>query len=332
MIRSRVAILVTIIFASLAAGEWFARAQLGLGNPPLSVAHPTIEYLFKPNQDVRRFGNSVRINAYGMRSDDFSEGKPESEFRLLVFGDSVLNGGALTDQVDLATELLQEKLETALEQPSVVGNVSAGSWGPGNWLGYAQEYGFFDADMVILLISTHDYRDNPTFAPLNPSTHPQRRPISALGEGITRYLPRYLPSLPTWQERDHSGGLDVSSSDANTDESEIERGLGDLSAFLELAKAQVPLVIVAQFLERSELLRGPGEGYFLIRDEAKKLSVPVVSTEIYFREALQTGPELFRDNIHINELGQTVLAEALLDVLWAQLPEGERTTPIYETQ
>ena len=332
MIRSRVAILGAIILASLAAGEWFARAQLGLGNPPLSVAHPTIEYLFKPNQDVRRFGNSVRINAYGMRSYDFSESKPESEFRLLVSGDSVLNGGALTNQAHLATELLQEKLETALDRPSVVGNVSAGSWGPGNLAWLCAGYGFFEADVVILLISTHDYRDNPKFAPLNPSTHPQRRPISALGEGITRYLPRYLPSLPTWQEQDHSDGLNVSSSVANNDESEIERGLGDLRAFLELAQAQVPLVIVAQFLERSELLQEPGEGYFLIRDEAKKLSVPAVSTEIYFHEALQTGPEIFRDNIHINELGQTVLAEALWDVLWAQLPEGERAMPTYETQ
>lgn len=110
MIRSRVVFLVAVIFVGLAAGEWFARSQLGLGNPPLSVAHPTIEYLFKPNQDVRRFGNRVRINAYGMRSDDFPESKPESEFRLLIFGDSVLNEGALTDQASLATELLPQKL------------------------------------------------------------------------------------------------------------------------------------------------------------------------------------------------------------------------------
>jgi hypothetical protein len=80
---------VIILVCLVAAGEWFARVQLGLGNPPLSVAHPTIEYLFKPNQDVRRFDNRVRINAYGMRSEDFPASKPQDEFRVLVFGDSV---------------------------------------------------------------------------------------------------------------------------------------------------------------------------------------------------------------------------------------------------
>lgn len=47
----------------LAGGELTARFGLGLGNPPLSQAHPRIEYLLAPNQDVKRFGNRVAINA-----------------------------------------------------------------------------------------------------------------------------------------------------------------------------------------------------------------------------------------------------------------------------
>ena len=35
------------------AGELAARLLLGLGTPPLSMADPEIEYLFKPNQDVK---------------------------------------------------------------------------------------------------------------------------------------------------------------------------------------------------------------------------------------------------------------------------------------
>ena len=34
------------ICALLLAGEWFARAALGLGDPPLSITHPRIEYLY----------------------------------------------------------------------------------------------------------------------------------------------------------------------------------------------------------------------------------------------------------------------------------------------
>lgn len=57
----------------LAGGEAFARFGLGLGTPPLSVADPRYEYMFKPDQDVKRFGNRVFINEYGMRSDPLPE-------------------------------------------------------------------------------------------------------------------------------------------------------------------------------------------------------------------------------------------------------------------
>ncbi len=276
MMRTRaIAVGVIILLGLVAAGEWIARAQLGLGTPPLSVAHPTIEYLFIPNQDVRRFDNRVRINAYGIRSEEFPASKPQDEFRVLVFGDSVLNGGNLTDQTELATELLRDRLEYASERPVVVGNVSAGSWGPGNWLAYVREYGFFDADAVILLISTHDHRDNPTFEPLNPHTHPQRTPVLAVWEGVTRYLPRYLPDLPVRSDRDTV----VQETDADDIPLAAERGLADLSAFLELAQGAVRAVIVAQFLEQSELIEEPGAGHFLIRDLSRQQGVAVASTE-----------------------------------------------------
>lgn len=40
------------IVAIVVGGEVFARLYLGLGTPPLSISHPAIEYMFKPNQDV----------------------------------------------------------------------------------------------------------------------------------------------------------------------------------------------------------------------------------------------------------------------------------------
>ena len=49
-------------------GEWFARSVLGLGDPPLSITHPRIEYLYVPNQDVQRFGKRFLVNDYSMRS------------------------------------------------------------------------------------------------------------------------------------------------------------------------------------------------------------------------------------------------------------------------
>lgn len=69
---------------SLVGGEVVARFVLGLGDPPLSVAHPTIEYLLKPNQVVHRFGNRYLVNQYGMQSE------PLPKHHLLDKDDSTL--------------------------------------------------------------------------------------------------------------------------------------------------------------------------------------------------------------------------------------------------
>jgi hypothetical protein len=64
---------IALVVVVLIGGEMVARFFLGLGTPPLSVAHPRIEYMFQPNQDIRRFGNQVLINQYGMRSEALPE-------------------------------------------------------------------------------------------------------------------------------------------------------------------------------------------------------------------------------------------------------------------
>src|SRR5437762_1643345 len=62
--RRRALWLASGLLALLVTGEIVARYGLGLGDPPLSVADPQIEYLFKPNQTCRRFGHRIHYNAY----------------------------------------------------------------------------------------------------------------------------------------------------------------------------------------------------------------------------------------------------------------------------
>lgn len=90
------------------------------------------------------------VNQYGMRSHAFTVSKEVNEYRVMVFGDSVLDCGNFTDHDDLATSILESKFVRAGHKNVVIGNISAGSWGPGNWLAYARKYGFFDADIVAL--------------------------------------------------------------------------------------------------------------------------------------------------------------------------------------
>lgn len=69
------------------------RVGLGLGNPPLLVEDPEIEYYFKPRQDILRFGKRFKVNEWGMRSESFAQEVEANEQRIIVFGDSVINGG-----------------------------------------------------------------------------------------------------------------------------------------------------------------------------------------------------------------------------------------------
>lgn len=296
------------LVATVALAEISARKFLGLGTPPLTVADRDVEYMFAPNQDVNRFGNRILINQFGMRSAALSYQKAPNETRILVFGDSVVNGGAQTDHQHLATTLLEQRRTSERGEPQVVGNVSAGSWGPGNWLAYARKFGLFNADAIVLVVSGHDYADNPTFAPLNPDTHPTERPLLALLEGATRYLPRYVPALGSLV------ATELPSPTASADD--IERGLKDLREFLLLAKATCGKVLVIQHWERSELeTTFPPPGIVSISKLCSDIGVDVYSMDCVFRAAQQAGNTPYRDNIHPNLEGQKLMAGVIYKAL-----------------
>lgn len=231
-----------------------------------------------------------------------------------MFGDSVVNGGSLTEQSKLATSMLKDKLAEKGSKNIFVGNISAGTWGPGNWLAYAQEYGFFGADIVILIVSSHDYVDNPTFQPLNKNTHPMKQPISALFEGIERYLlPRFFPQL--------FSGTPTTETDqlvAQENEKEAQKGLNDLKNFLKLAKNNSINVLVFQHYAKSEIESShTNVGNQRIKIVCKQLGIVPISLEPYFRKSVEDGVNPYRDNIHPNEVGQRLIAEAML----AKIPD-----------
>lgn len=303
----------------LAAGEWLARHRLGLGTPPLYVAESLTEYRLKPNQTLTRFGKRIEVNAYSMRSAPFPPIRATDARRVLVFGDSVVWGGAVLDQSLIATDLLQQ---TGITD---VGNVAAPSWGPGNWLGWARRFGFLQATDVVLVISSHDAADNPSPDPFTGnSNHPLQPPVSALVEGLERYalprlgirLPLAVSSAPASSEPASPSGEPTSPADPR-----VQRGLADLRSFLQLARASGARVVAVQFADRQEASTGalqPGNRW--IAQTLQQEGVPSVQAGPIFRDC---GPidSLYSDGIHpYTAAGQACLARAIEQAL--QLPES----------
>ena len=188
-----------ILVICFTGAEMYARFVLGLGTPVLSVADATIDYYFKPGQDLRRFGNHVVYNNRSMRTNyDIEEGPRNCKRRVVVCGDSIVNGGTLTDQEDVATTIVQGHYSTNDLQ---ILNVSAGSWGPANLVKYFEKFGIFDATDLIVEVSSHDlWEDDPSLSKGacvgNDVSFPGERPLFAVQELIARYvMPRIRARL-----------------------------------------------------------------------------------------------------------------------------------------
>jgi lysophospholipase L1-like esterase len=292
---------------AILVGEVYCRQVLGLGDPPLYVPDPQIEYLLKPDQDVQRFGNRILVNHWGMRSENLAKRRADpNEVRVLVMGDSVINGGSQIDHEKLTTSLLQRKLQAGLGRPVAVANASAGSWGPGNWLAYVEKFGFFDADLVVLLVNSGDYADNPTFEPLD-ANHPTAKPLLALQEAVLRYLPGYLPSL---LHEPPGPAATVSAADQ-------ARGLSDLGKFFSLANEQTHGLMVFHHPDQAELATGNYlTGHQEMQALAKRFAIPFTDLRPAY---LHAGGSLYRDPIHHNLQGQSALADLLYEALLAKL-------------
>lgn len=295
-----------------AAGELISRVYIGLGDPPLSIRHPKIEYMFAPSQDCQRFGNQFSTNSYGMRSADFPPFKSRQEVRILVLGDSVINGGSLTDQEELATELLRNSLSESLPIPVVVGNISAGSWSPPNLEAYIDDFGTFDADVAFIVLNKGDLYDFPTFSELNPETHPYKKPSSALIELIHHYL---LPKASEALGLDHEEKQNSVDSNSGNREDCIDE-LRSLVIELKSNDIEVYLLYHPSKNEiRENKQFAPKKGYFLLEEFCAAQGFDLYSLSGWYISSLRSGNSVFRDIYHPNEMGQKLMYRKMKSIL-----------------
>jgi hypothetical protein len=295
----------TLALLGAIAAELIARYHFQLGNPPLFQPDPQMRYIMAPSATYQRLGNTITYNRFSMRGTrDFDPDTPKApdELRVLVIGDSVINGGPFTDDKFLATRLLEEHLSTARRAPALVMNASAGSWGPPQELAYLNRFGLFGADVLVIVLNHEDAFDDGLPRPLG-SEQPTRRPLLALQEVIFRYGPI------AWNYWVMGGRHAEPPKQEFTKVEEASlRGVRDM---INLARARNARVVGVLHYSRGEINDGIKPGLVALRQQFRELNVPIVETAGPFREALRRDEFPFRDDIHPSPRGQFALVEVL---------------------
>jgi hypothetical protein len=314
----------------LIAGEGVLRFGMGLGDPPLYELDSEVEYMLRPSRTYHRFGNTFSVNSFSMRSPEISPSRKDpKELRVLVLGDSIVNGGAKVDQKDLATELLKTKLSERLKRPVMVANASAGSWGPVNQLAYVKLYGLFDADIVVQVLNSADADDVPGLEGIG-TQWPREKPALALQEVLEKYAPKLVEKLT---------GRVVMPPPARAASPAKDRA-ECLSAVRELAglvRAAGATYVLVQYQTRSEITGSRGEGHGAFRELAQELSAPRFDTASAFESLMSSGDDPFLpgDSVHAGPSGQRALADVLAEgiaglveeVPAEQIPTGTPSAP-----
>ena len=295
-------ITIAILLGIAIAMELGLRLLFGFGNPPLYVADEEVGYLLAPNQNLRRMGNRIQINEYSMRNGAIAATPAADTYRILMVGDSILNGNWWTSQEKTLTEVLERQLqpEKFSRQRVEVLNASANSWGPRNEVAYIRKFGTFGAQVVVLLLNTDDL-----FA---------KAPFSG-GVGSDRNYPNQKPPLAiveVWQ-------LLVSPPTSILTPEESGDRVGNNLEAMEEAKAIVQQNNAEFWIAMTPLLReigDPGTRDYELRarkrlqEFAEKQDIPYIDFLPIFNAA-SSPEELYRDHIHLSPAGNKLVSEVL---------------------
>ncbi|WP_025761350.1 hypothetical protein [Dyadobacter tibetensis] len=321
-------ILLFVLLILLLAGllEFFLRFQFGFCNSPLYISHPDFEYIYAPNQDVKRFGNVVKTNSFSMRNEEI---QPTDTLNILLIGDSVVNGGSMTDQDSIASTLLQKRFRAEGYSGIKVLNISAGSWGPDNIAAYLKKYGTFNAKLICLVTSSHDAHD--IMSHISPvgidSGYPEKQYPLALIELWDRYrniiwygLEKgiFEPMASIFQETPETIETTIPTSDPNPTPTEIadegiqKDGIGFNPGYAELdsiAKAEGIPFFIYLHPETSELALGHfnEQGQSII-EFAQHNNIRLVNE---FELGIDSTYYRPMDVVHYNSMGQKFLEKQL---------------------
>lgn len=280
----------------LLVGELVARFFLGLGETPVFIEDSDYEYIYAPNQSVARFGNRIATNAYSMRSKAISK---NDKLTILKIGDSIINGGSHVDQDSLSTSHLEVELQAEFKDSIRVLNISAASWGPSNAMAYINKHGHFNASMMVLVFSSHDYKDNMHFRKVvgKHKAWPAEQPLLALTDGWSKYVWPNIKSL--WDDEPYEETYLK-----GFDDSMQNPGWQD---FIDYAKQNNIELLIYIHPEKEELANKKynGKGQAIIQFLSSQGIKPLQGLNA------NLTPKDYQDHIHLNAAGHRKMANYL---------------------
>lgn len=292
------------------------RLFLGLGNPPLYIGDEEIGYLLAPNQAIRRRGNQIKINQYSMRSEEITAEKPQNSTRVMLLGDSIVNGGWWTDQKNILSEMIEAELAKKASKGRIqVFNASANSWNPRNELAYLKRFGLFEADLLVLVINTDDlFGTAPTSVVVGKDfNYRDRKPPLALVELYERYFVKQKP-IPELEAIQKEGGDRVGFN--------LE-AITSVKAIADNNNTQFILVITPLLRELEQGMRDYEQK---ARNRLQELVEQEQITYIDFLPIFADFPQpefLYRDRIHLSPQGETIVSKTLVEAIEKEVGSSE---------
>ena len=273
--------------------ELVARLGFDIGQKPLYSENTYYEYALQPNQNISRFHNKYITNGYGLRSKNL---RKKDKKRVLLFGDSVLNGGTNLDQEETMTYILEDQLVSYYKDSIGVYAASAGSWGVENAYRFLEQKIDFDFDVIILIFSSHDYNDNMHHRKVvgEQPAWPNKQPLLAIGD---LWFNGVVPRLNSLIGRNNYNYLD------GFDDSNPSPGYTLFKAYSD--SLNIPMFVYVH-PEKSELKKKSfnSKGLALLKS--------LEQNNIVNLDGLNTEKEIaYLDNIHINEFGHSAIPNSI---------------------
>lgn len=293
-----------------------------------------------------QFSQTVSFNSAWMRDREHPLEKPPGVFRVMVLGDSFMEGLQVPFESSFPS-LLERELARTSGRPVEVVNASVSGWGTDDELRYLADYGVkYRPDLVLIAVCLHnDIEDN-----LRERWHTirdgslieqPRAPASWLGYKVVElkgFIATRSHLYQLWRRAWHRRDMEDTGRQLNDHVAQLFREpmpeqialglkltrlmLQGIQALSAQSGGRVALVLIPLRAQVSDSALAASAGgarpQRLVTAIADSLGIPVIDLLPAFRQwTAQQGGDLYLEEGHWNETGHRVAADTTAKVLGA---------------